>query len=192
MGLEGEIYFRMMKRCFICVDFADKDEVVKEVARVQEELGKKNFVGKMTDLGNLHLTLKFLGEIEEEKVKEVEKRLSEIKFNEFECVLDSIGYFNYRKSPRIVWIKIGGKGIYELQTEIDKVLEGLFPKEERFMSHLTIARIKYVKDKIEFVKHIRGLSVRKIKFRIGEFKLKESKLGEMGPLYKDLEIIRGK
>ncbi len=182
----------MMKRCFICVDFADKDEVVKEVARVQEELGKKNFVGKMTDLGNLHLTLKFLGEIEEEKVKEVEKRLSEIKFNEFECVLDSIGYFNYRKSPRIVWIKIGGKGIYELQTEIDKVLEGLFPKEERFMSHLTIARIKYVKDKIEFVKHIRGLSVRKIKFRIGEFKLKESNLGEMGPLYKDLEIIRGK
>ena len=50
-----------MIRCFICIDFPD--EVIKEVARVQEELEKVKFNGKLTELENLHLTLKFLGEM---------------------------------------------------------------------------------------------------------------------------------
>jgi len=45
---------------------------------------------------------------------------------------------------RIAWIKVEGVGIWELQKRIDEALEDLFKKEERFMSHLTIARIKYV------------------------------------------------
>ena len=64
-------------RAFIAIDFPD--DVIKEVARVGEVLGKKKFTGKMTELENLHLTLKFLGEIDEERVKEVQKRLKEIK-----------------------------------------------------------------------------------------------------------------
>jgi len=49
-------------RAFIAIDFPD--EVVKEIARVQEVLGKRQFTGKMTEPENLHLTLKFLGEID--------------------------------------------------------------------------------------------------------------------------------
>lgn len=163
-------------RCFISIDLGDMGEVVfKEIARVQNVLSNKNFIGKLIPLDEAHLTLKFLGEIDEEKVKEVEKRLSEIKFDEFECVLDSIGYFNYRKSPRIIWIKIGGRGIFELQKRVDEVLGDLFPQEERFMSHLTIARVKYVKDKKGFVNHVKGIGLTKIKFKVKEFKLKESK-----------------
>jgi len=130
-------------RCFIAIDFTD--EIIKEVARVQEELGKIKFRGKLTELENLHLTLKFLGEIDENKVKEIRKKLGEIKFKEFEGKTGRIGTFSIRGNPRIVWVKVEGKEIWDLQKEIDRGMGELgFKIEERFMSHLTIARLKYV------------------------------------------------
>src|SRR3989344_9617389 len=86
-------------RTFICIDFPD--EVVKEVARVQEELGKIKFTGKLTEIENLHLTLKFLGEIEENKLNEVKERLKKIEFEEFEAKLFELGTFNIHGNPRI-------------------------------------------------------------------------------------------
>ena len=64
-------------RAFIAIDFPD--EVVKEIARVQEVLGKRQFTGKMTEPENLHLTLKFFGEIDEEKLKSIRKELKKYK-----------------------------------------------------------------------------------------------------------------
>ncbi len=179
-------------RAFICIDFEfgieGHEDVIKEIARVQELIGKKKFVGKLTELENLHLTLKFLGEISEDKLKEVKERLGKIEFKEFEAHLLHVGCFVYKRNPRIAWVKIAGKEIYDLQKRIDEVLEGLFTKEERFMSHLTLARIKYVKDKKEFIDYIEKLSVKPLKFKVKSFKLKESKLGLLGPDYSDLKV----
>lgn len=175
-------------RCFICIDFPD--EVVKEVARVQEILQKTNFSGKLTELENLHLTLKFLGEIEENKVELVKERLRKTKFFEMELSLGEVGVFSFNRSPRIVWSKVNGKGIFELQKEIDNSLNDLFSKEERFMSHLTIARIKYVKDKIGFNNYVKNIKIKKIKFKISDFKLKKSELKSPWPVYRDLEEFR--
>lgn len=173
-------------RAFIAIEFPD--EVVKEIARLQGLLGNRKFTGKLTELGNLHLTLKFLGEISGEKLEEVQKVLSEIKFNKFEAVLSGAGTFSYRKSPRIVWVKIGGKAIFELQAEIDSALEKIgVAKENRFMSHLTLARIKYVKDKQSFVEYVDNLRVKKIKFSVSEFYLKKSDLQISGPVYTTIE-----
>jgi RNA 2',3'-cyclic 3'-phosphodiesterase len=169
-------------RAFIAIEFPD--EVVKEIARLQGLLGNKKFTGKLTELGNLHLTLKFLGEISGEKLEEVKKALSEIKFGKFEAGLSWAGTFSFRKNPRIVWVKLGGKGVFDLQASIDAALEKIgFAREERFMSHLTLARIKYVKDKQDFVDYVDGLNVKKIKFEVSDFKLKKSDLKISGPVY---------
>ncbi len=184
-----DIKEKKLYRIFIAVDFPDN--VINEVARVQEILGKRKFTGKLTELENLHLTLKFLGEIEENKVEAVKKRLKEIKFEEFEARLEDIGSFNFRGMPRIVWIKIGGRGIFNLQRKVDeKMLELGFEKERRFMSHITITRIKYVKDKKGFVEYVKEIGLKEIKFKINEFKLKESELRELGHIYRDLEVYR--
>jgi len=169
------------KRVFICIDFSD--EVIKEVARVSELVVKKKFTGKLVELENLHLTLKFLGEIDDKMLKKVKKKLGEIKFKEMELKLGEIGIFSHSGSPKIVWIKIEGKEIWDLQKQIDKSLKGLFAEEERFMSHFTIARVKYVKDKEDFVKHIKNISVKPIKFKIDRFKLNISDLKPMGAVY---------
>lgn len=174
---------------FIAVDFPS--EVVKEVARVQAVLGKKKFTGKMTDLENLHLTLKFLGEVEMEKVEEIRNALREIKFEKFEARLGEAGTFNHRGKPSIVWIKVGGKGIFDLQVLVDLEMEKAgFKKEKRFMSHLTVARVKYVKAKKEFNDYVRSLGVKEVKWKSESFKLMKSELRPMGPIYTVIEEFR--
>ena len=176
-----------LHRIFVAIDFPDN--LIKEVARIQEILRNLKFTGKLTELENLHLTLKFLGEVDEEKLIIVREKLKEIRLNSFESGIDKIGTFSFRENPRIIWIKIAGKGIFELQKKIDTILSEIgFEKEQRFMSHMTIARIKYVKDKIRFKEYVNCIKLKKIKFKVDRFNLKESELREMGPVYSDLEI----
>ncbi len=174
-------------RLFIAIDFSE--EVIAEVSRIGELLERQKFTGKLTELENLHLTLKFLGEVDEKKKEEIKKKLKEIKFSEFETRTEDIGTFSFRGMVRIVWIKIGGKGIFELQKKIDDKLEEIgFRREERFMSHMTIARVKYVKDKSGFVDYVKNIGLKELKFKVKDFKLKESELKLLGPVYTDLEV----
>lgn len=179
-----------LTRVFIAIEFSD--DVIKEVARIQELIGKVKFTGKMTELENLHLTLKFLGEIDDEKVLEVKRRLKEINFDKMKLKIGKIGTFSIYGNPSIVWVKIEGTGIYDLQKRIDSALSGLFANEERFMGHLTVARIKYVKDKKGFLERLNSIHVKPIELDISEFKLKKSDLkGKgIGPIYSDLMVLK--
>ena len=177
-------------RAFVSIEFPD--EVVKEVARVEEILGKKQFTGKLTELENLHLTLKFFGEIEESKLNEIRKRLRKIEFGKFEANLQRIGTLGKRGNVRIVWIKVAGKEIFDLQKKIDASLNGLFKVEESFTSHLTVARIKYVKDPKDFINYVNSIGLKKVKFSIKSFKLKSSELKPLGPIYGDIELFDAK
>ncbi len=174
-----------LTRAFICLEMPE--EVVKEIARVQELILKRKFVGKMTELENLHLTLKFLGEIDEEKIGRVKEILSKVDFSEFESKLGEIGIFSYNRNPKIVWVKINGKVIWEIQKKIDEYLSDLFDKEERFMNHMTIARVKYVNDKDNFSSYVKNINVKSLSWNVTNFKLKKSILSERGPIYEDIE-----
>jgi 2'-5' RNA ligase len=175
-----------LTRAFIAIEFPN--DVVKEIIRVQEEVLKVKFKGKLAEPENLHLTLKFLGEIDSGKLEEVKRILKDIQFNKMELKLGGIGVFNIRGNPRIVWIKVNGEGIWELQKQIDEKLRDLFKMEERFMGHLTLARVKYVDDLKNFNERIKKIGVEEVKFEVKEFKLKKSVLQALGPVYTDLEI----
>lgn len=176
-----------MERAFIAVDF--EEEVLKEIARIQEVLKNLKFTGKFTELENMHLTLKFLGEIGEEKLNLIKERLKEVKIKSFSAKLSDVGLFNYKGKPRIIWVKIGGEGIFLLQKRIDEEMEKAgFKREERFMSHVTIARIKYVKDVKKFKEYVQRISAKKIEFEIDRFKLKSSELKPIGPVYRDVGV----
>jgi len=90
-------------RCFISIDLSEN--IKQEIDKIQNKL--PDFYGKKTELTNLHLTLKFLGEIGEDKVKEVKERLSGIDFEKFEAEIDSLGVFS-KKFIRIVWLHVSG------------------------------------------------------------------------------------
>lgn len=174
-----------LNRCFIALELPR--EAISYLEQLDLQIKKKNlFAGKFTDSENLHLTLKFLGEIEASKLDEVKKKLKEIKFSEFEASLGEIGVF-INSYNSILWIKLNGKDIWNLQKLIDEKLQGLFEPEKRFMSHITLVRMKKIHDKTEFLNYVKNLKTKKIKFKVNEFIFKKSELKPEGPVYTDIE-----
>jgi RNA 2',3'-cyclic 3'-phosphodiesterase len=174
-----------LKRCFIALDFPR--DIRNEIKRIQNRLWKKTlFTGKLTELENLHLTLKFLGEIDEKVTEEVKRKLNNLDFERFVCKLGRVGVFS-SNFIRIVWIEVKGRGAFDLQNKIDEKLEGLFKKEERFMGHITIARVKNVRDKKALLEYLKSLKPQDKNFEVNEFYLKESELSSEGPVYKDIQ-----
>ena len=172
------------KRCFIALDLPR--EAIDEIREIQGAISKKNlFAGKSTEVENLHLTLKFLGEIDEEKIEKVKERLKKIKLSDFEASLGGVGVFSER-FIRIIWIELSGKEVFDLQKKIDESLSGLFEPEARFMSHITIARVKSVKDKKSLLDYVKKIRLKNFKFKINEFSLKKSELLFEGPHYENL------
>lgn len=170
-------------RCFISIEIPEN--IKEKIIGIQEQLPE--FKGKLTEFENLHLTLKFLGEVNSEKIEEVRKRLREIKFKEFYTQLDKIGFFD-NEDRGVIWLH--ATNCDDLQKEIDYKLEGLFEKEKRFMSHLTIARVKSVRDKKKFLENLKKIKTPKMKFIINSFNLKKSILMEKGPIYEDIEVYK--
>ncbi|HLC86920.1 MAG TPA: RNA 2',3'-cyclic phosphodiesterase [Candidatus Nanoarchaeia archaeon] len=169
-----------MARTFISIDIPEN--IKKEIKKIQDSL--LDFKGKKTEPENLHLTLKFLGEINDKKVESVKEKLKSIRFNKFETEAVSLGVFS-ENFIRIVWIHL--INCEELQKEIDnKLSEVGFAQEDRFMGHLTIARIKHTENKAEFLENIKRIKLPKIKFSVDKFRLKSSILTSEGPVYKTL------
>ena len=170
-------------RTFIAIDIPE--EIKKEIEKIQDLLPE--FSGKKTEKENLHLTLKFLGEIPESEIENIGKKLKEIKFRKFEAELSFLGVFD-ENFIRIVWIKLSG--FEKLQKEIDEKLSDMFEKEKRFMSHLTLARVKNIKDKKNFLSELGKIKYDKKKFVVSEFKLKKSELTREKPVYSDIKKYR--
>jgi len=167
-------------RSFISIDLPE--EIKTEIQKVQKTL--PNFVGKLVEKENLHLTLKFLGEIDEEKLEKIRKILAKINFAEFKMGVEEIGIFS-EGFIKIIWV--GLSGCEKLQKEIDGSLKDLFKKEERFMGHLTIARVKNVDDKKGFILELKKISVPKMEFKVKNFYLMKSDLNKKGPIYSIIE-----
>ena len=85
-----------MKRCFISIDIPK--ELYGEIKKIQDKL--QEFRGKKTEPENLHLTLKFLGEIDEREVGEVKEKLRTINYESFESELKYVGVFDNRSSRK--------------------------------------------------------------------------------------------
>ena len=173
-------------RCFIAINLPEDIKV--EIRRIQEKFPL--FLGKKTELENLHLTLKFLGEINEEKIEIIKRRLKEIKFEKFNSEISGIGIFDNKSSGPykrkiIVWLHL--KNCDKLQEIIDNKLKNLFRPEKRFMGHLTIARIKEIENKKRFIEDLKNIELPSIKFNVKKFYLMKSELTEKGPKYDVLE-----
>jgi len=171
-------------RTFISIDMPE--EVQQEIKKIQEQLPE--FYGKKTEIENLHLTLKFLGEVDKNKIEEAKRRLQEIRYEKFETELKYLGFFdNVKRGKRYgpIWLHLNN--CEGLQKKVDEQLRNLFEPEKRFMSHLTIARVKGLKNKEYFLEELKKIEIGKIKFVVDKFKLKESVSRPEGSSYKTVK-----
>lgn len=170
-------------RLFIA--FEIPEDVSTSLSALQEKI---RFDGKATKPKTFHLTLKFLGEVEKEKLSILIEELSKVQFNPFEANLSHIGAFPNTNNPRVVWIGLEPQDtINELQKKIDLATQKLgFDPDNRFHPHLTLARIKFIKNRKEFADMLDNLSPTKGSFKLDSFKLIKSTLTPNGPVYEVL------
>jgi 2'-5' RNA ligase len=133
-------------RTFIAIEISD--DIKKMLDQIESHLKYAGADVKWVKPETIHLTLKFLGEINEEKCEEVKEALNSIAkyMKPFELTLKDMGAFPKIENPRVVWVGLG-KGAAEsaaLASGIDDLLSKTgFAKEERpFSPHLTIGRVR--------------------------------------------------
>jgi len=172
-------------RTFIAIEMPK--EIKEILLDAQKQINTEK--AKIRPAKAFHLTLKFLGEVEEKKIEEIKSALKEIKFEKFNTALTEIGVFPNESYIRVVWAGLDDSKskIKKLQQEIDEKFQKLgFKKDTRFHPHVTLARVKFVKDKQDFIKDLKEMKIKKESFQITEFKLIKSILTPEGLVYEDL------
>jgi len=131
-------------RSFISMDITSK-EVLDKIKTFQTYLKNTACPMKVVERENLHLTLKFLGEIGESSYKRIVESLgpSLSEFSSFEVNLKGTGFFPSISDLRVIWVGMNAPEIVYIQKEIDDTLKSMGLKEDRkFVPHLTVSRVK--------------------------------------------------
>jgi len=171
-------------RLFIAFDISEEaKQILKDI--------QKNLNIKATFVKEFHLTLKFLGEVEESKVDSIIQELSKIKFDSFIASLSDIGVFPDRKYVKVVWI---GLESHDKICALQKAVDGATNKfgismDKDFIPHLTLARVKFLENKQEFLVAVDNIKVPKSEFKVDSFKLMKSTLTPQGPVYDVLRVF---
>lgn len=137
-------------RLFVAVEL---DEIVRQnAARVSGQLA--NALGPSAGrsvswvaAANLHLTVRFLGEVEARAAEELKARMvAPFRTPAFRLSVSGVGAFPRSGPPRVIWLGIaeGGAQLSQLHDEVEARLDGLgFQGDDRpFSAHLTIGRVK--------------------------------------------------
>lgn len=180
-------------RTFIAVEIPE--QVKEKIASVLTGLKKLALEASWVKKENLHLTLKFLGEVKEEKIEEVYKTvaISVENTGKFRVNLKELGCFPNIKKPRVVWIGIekGKENLSALSSRLEENLERLgFPREDRlFSAHLTLGRIKSSKNTENLLKFFQNNYFESEDFEIEEVVVMKSTLTPQGAIYSALKKI---
>lgn len=132
-------------RCFIAIDMPEN--IKDAIAGVVEKCSHGQKGVRWVSVENIHLTLKFLGDIKEDLISEIEKGLASIcmRHDVFNINIRGVGAFPNFKYPNVLWIGIDGSSeLKEIYGDIEEFMSELgFEKEDRrFFPHLTIGRVK--------------------------------------------------
>ncbi|MCD6535808.1 MAG: RNA 2',3'-cyclic phosphodiesterase [Thaumarchaeota archaeon] len=182
-----------LTRTFIAVDF-DNPQIVSRAQEVQRKLMESGVVMKPVEPKNLHVTLWFFGELDPSRLRLVLENAKKVKFKPFKVEVKGVGYFPGGSRVNVIWLGIDDPS-NGLKNILDQLLEKLtrlgFRYDDRgFTPHLTIGRVKYVKNK-QVV--LRTLSELKETYfgeqRVDKFEVKKSVLTQRGPIYSDLLVV---
>jgi len=179
-------------RCFIAIPLPE--DIHKELSKIQSQLKETEADVKWVETGNIHLTLKFLGEVDQTKIKTIFQQLKELisKYTRFETCMGKPGTFPTLLNPRVIWIDLNKNEdtINDLQKKIEEILQPFgFEKETRsFHPHLTLGRVRSKKNIQKLTETIKSFSSPQSRpFTIDKIVLFQSILKPQGAEYTALD-----
>jgi len=177
-------------RAFIAIDLPES--IRAALRSEQASFRSLSPEARWTNPEGIHLTLKFLGEISEAKVKEVCAALKSLdRFERFTIRVKGFGFFPDARRPRVFWAGLEAPAsLSQLAEQVDEAMRGIgFAREERaFRPHLTLARFKVPQPQPALQSLLTQQGEQELgNFEVSEFFLFESKLSPHGAEYRKVE-----
>ncbi len=177
-------------RSFISIDFEDQ-QVLSRIASILSSLQALGGDLKAVEGENIHLTLKFLGNVSTPRLAEVKSSLKQLTFQSFTAEIKGAGAFPNLKHMNVIWVGVneGWTQVEQIYEQVEKLLSGVGFKREnrRFSPHITIARVRSGRRRDEtasFLQHLIDESFGTI--TVDKVRLKQSILSSSGPKYSTL------
>lgn len=173
-----------MLRLFIALDLPDS--VIEDLIPLFHGLPD----ARWSHPNQLHITLKFIGEVSRERAESIQEELESIRIPPFEVSLMGVGSYRKARMDPVLWAGVEEvEGLYILQKTIDRTLSHIqVPVEKRpFHPHITLARMKRFHH--ERMEHYMNLysAYHSENFRVQSFQLYSSQLRKEGPLHTVME-----
>ena len=183
-----------MKRLFAAVKVEPDNRMQDVYDQLRDGLAHEKI--KWVEPHNIHLTLKFFGETPEEKTDDICGVLDEVakRHQPFEIALKDIGIFGSSYNPRVIWFGMdNSKEIERLAIDTLNAMEEIgWPRDrQNFRPHVTVGRIKFIKDKRFFqqtLSKFKNIELQTVP--VDRFYLIESKLRPQGPVYEVVEEFK--
>lgn len=177
-------------RLFIAIQL--NPEIRRELSHLKERI--KGIEGiRWVKSENIHLTLIFLGEVEEDRVEAIKRAMREgIKgFLPFSIRPKGLGVFPHPRNVRVIWVGIEPKEkVVVLQQRLEKELRkaGFSFEKRRFEPHLTLGRAKRLQNREDFFKIMKEINKIDLSssLKVEEIELIQSRLTPQGPIYQTL------
>jgi 2'-5' RNA ligase len=182
-------------RTFIAVDLTENVicKIEKITTYLKTQTPPKTI--KWVSSDNLHLTIKFLGEVPEHKLDQIKKLSREAvqTISPFKIDVEGLGMYPNPTKPRVIWLGISnGQFLTEIHNRLDQSLAVMDIKQEQrpFSPHLTIGRIKksaYVDDILKVGEILSQFKVNRLgTVLVEKIRLYQSELKPQGPIYTPL------
>jgi 2'-5' RNA ligase len=177
-------------RSFVSIDLEDAN-ILSQVESIMSSLSSLGGDLKPVEAENIHLTLKFLGNVSPTRLDEIKSALAQVTFPAFSLEIKGAGAFPNLKRMNVVWVGVGeGWSRVELIFEqTEKLLHQLgFSRETRpFSPHITVARVKSGRKRDEIAAFLGHLTDESFgTFPVESVRLKQSVLSPSGPKYSTL------
>jgi len=181
-------------RSFIAVDIRGQG-LLGALVRAQDMIRRTGADVKIVEPENLHVTLRFLGELFQSQIEQIADSLKGLKFKKFEIELRGLGAFPNTRYMNVVWAGItrGAEELARIAEEVEpRVREAGVPSDRKgFSPHVTIARVKSGRGREHLARVISGMADEEFGHMIIEsLALKRSDLRPGGPVYSNMYEVR--
>ncbi|HET9943099.1 MAG TPA: RNA 2',3'-cyclic phosphodiesterase [Terriglobia bacterium] len=175
-------------RVFIAIDVPN--EIRGRLAEMQERLRPASSKARWVAPDSIHITLKFIGEIAEERRQDIDNALTGLTWKPLGVAVRGIGFFPGNRSPRVLWAGVECPTMEGLANEVDtRLVAAGFDSEKRaFRAHLTLARTKESRLETTLVKTAEPFEATEFgAFQADRFHLYQSTMKPGGSVYTKLK-----